>query len=160
MLSVGLIYLLLISSAYLVLFSSDRPKSRQALQIGAQSLLKLLPLLIAVFGLVGLFQEFLPPQLVSTWLGEASGGLALLLGAAAGAIAIGPPLAAYPLAGSLLDAGAWPPAVAAFILSWISVGIITLPFEAQTFGARFTLLRNSISFLTAMLSGLLLGLLL
>ena len=51
-------------------------------------------------------------------------------------ISIGPPLAAYPLAGSLLDAGAWPPAIAAFILSWISVGIITLPFEAQDIMAR------------------------
>ena len=160
MLSVGLIYLLLISAAYLILFSLDRLKSRQALKIAGQSLLKLLPLLVAVFGLVGLFQEFLPAQLVSTWLGESSGFLALFLGAAAGAISIGPPLAAYPLAGSLIDAGAWPPAIAAFILSWVSVGIVTLPFEAQTFGSRFALLRNGISFIAAMLCGLLLGLLL
>lgn len=45
-------------------------------------------------------------------------------------------------------------------MSWVSVGIITLTFEAQTFGSRFALLRNSISFGVAMLSGLLLGLLL
>ena len=160
MLFVGLIYLLLIASCYLVLFKLDRQKSQQSLQIGAKSLVKLLPLLVAVFGLVGLFQEFFPPQLVSQWLGESSGLLSLLIAAAAGAVAIGPPLAAYPLAGSLIDAGAWPPAVATFILSWISVGIITLPFEAQTFGTRFALLRNSISFVTAMLCGLLLGLLL
>ena len=160
MLSVGLIYLLLISGVYLILFLLDRRKSLRALKIAGQSLIKLLPLLIAVFGLVGLFQEFLPPQLVSQWLGKSSGMLALLIGTAAGAISIGPPLAAYPLAGSLLDAGAWPPAIAAFILSWISVGIITLPFEAQTFGSRFALLRNSISFIVAMLCGLLLGVLL
>ncbi len=160
MTSVGLIYLLLIGSCYLIFAFIDRQKTGQSLQIAGQSLLKLIPLLIAVFGLVGLFQEFLPPQLVSQWLGESSGLLALLIGTSAGAISIGPPLAAYPLAGSLLDAGAWPPAIAAFILSWISVGIITLPFEAQTFGSRFALLRNGISFIAAMLSGLLLGLLL
>ncbi|NOY13471.1 MAG: permease [Deltaproteobacteria bacterium] len=160
MLLVGFIYLLLIGSAYLVFFSINPQKSRQSLKIAGQSLIKLLPLLVAIFGLVGLFQEFLPPQLVSKWLGESSGFLALLIGAAAGAIAIGPPLAAYPLAGSLIAAGAWPPAVAAFILSWISVGIITLPFEAQTFGGRFALLRNGISFIVAILCGLLLGLLL
>ena len=160
MISVGLIYLLLIGSTYLILAAIDRQKTRQSLNIAGQSLLKLLPLLVAVFGLVGLFQEFLPAQLVTKWLGESSGVLALLLGASAGAVAIGPPLAAYPLAGSLIDAGAWPPAVAAFILSWISVGIITLPFEAQTFGSRFALLRNGISFIAAMLCGLLLGLLL
>lgn len=157
---VGCIYLLLIGSAYLVLVLRNRQKTVQALKMAGQSLMKMLPLLVAVFGLVGLFQEFLPAELVTQWLGESSGVLGLLLGAGAGAVAIGPPLAAYPLAGSLLDAGAWPPAIAAFIVSWISVGIITLPFEAQTFGSRFALLRNAISFVAAMLCGLLLGVLL
>jgi len=157
---IGFIYLLIIGSAYLVLALKDRQKIGLSLQMAGKSLLKLIPLLAAVFGLVGLFQEFLPPQLVSQWLGESSGFLGLLLGASAGAVAIGPPLAAYPLAGSLLDAGAWPPAIAAFIVSWISVGIVTLPFEAQVFGSRFALLRNSVSFLVAMLGGLLLGVLL
>ena len=160
MVYIGVFYLLLIGGAYLILFRLDRAKSRQSLRIGADSLRRLLPLLVAIFGLVGLFQEFLPPDLVSAWLGGSNRLLALLLGASAGAISIGPPLAAYPLAGSLLAAGAWPPAIAAFILSWVSVGIITLPFEAQTFGVRFALLRNGISFAAAMLSGLLLGLLL
>jgi uncharacterized membrane protein YraQ (UPF0718 family) len=160
MFSIGLIYLLLIGTTYLFLLMRDRQKAVEALQIARQSLLKLLPLLVAVFGLVGLFQEFLPSELVSRWLGESSRLLALLIGSLAGAVAIGPPLAAYPLAGSLLAAGAWPPAIAAFILSWISIGIITLPFEAQVFGSRFALLRNGISFVAAMLSGLLLGMLL
>lgn len=160
MLSVGLIYLLLIGSCYLISAFFDHQKSVQSLKIAGQSLLKLIPLLLAVFGLVGLFQEFLPQQLISQWLGESSGLLSLFIATSAGAISIGPPLAAYPLAGSLLDAGAWPPSIAAFILSWISVGIITLPFEAQTFGSRFALLRNSISFIAAMLCGLLLGMLL
>ncbi|WP_303722948.1 permease [Malonomonas rubra] len=157
---VGLVYLLLIGSAYLLLTLRDRQKTGQSLKMAGKSLLKMMPLLVAVFGLVGLFQEFLPAELVSRWLGESSGLVGLLIGAGAGAIAIGPPLAAYPLAGSLLDAGAWPPAIAAFIVSWISVGIITITFEAQIFGARFALLRNSISFVAAMLCGLLLGLLL
>lgn len=157
---VGLIYLLIIASAYLLLALKNRQKTGQSLTMTGKSLLKLLPLLMAVFGLVGLFQEFLPAELVSQWLGESSGILGLLIGASAGAVAIGPPLAAYPLAGSLLDAGAWPPAIAAFIVSWISVGIITLPFEAQIFGSRFALLRNGISFVTAMLCGLLLGVML
>lgn len=157
---VGFVYLAIIGSAYLLLALKDRQKTGQSLKMAGKSLLKLLPLLLAVFGLVGLFQEFLPPALVARWLGESSGMSGLLLGATAGAVAIGPPLAAYPLAGSLLDAGAWPPAIAAFIVSWISVGIVTLPFEAQTFGSRFALLRNGIGFMAAMLCGLLIGMLL
>ncbi|PLX91933.1 MAG: permease [Desulfuromonas sp.] len=157
MLRVGLVYLALMTLVYLVLWRRDPAKVRQSLLVGGKALAKLLPLLLAVFGLVGLFQVYLPPERVEAWLGASGGLVSLLVGALAGAISIGPPLAAYPLAGSLLDAGAWPPAVAAFIVSWISVGVVTLPFEAQTFSLRFSLLRNGLSFLAAMLIGLLLG---
>ena len=58
---------------------------------------------------------------------------------------------------SLLAGGAWPPAVAAFIMSWISVGVITLPFEAKIFSWRFALIRNALTLITAYFSGLLLG---
>ncbi len=157
MLTVGLVYLILIALVYLLLGRIDRARTRQALQIGVRSLWMLLPLLIAVFGLVGLFQVFLPPEQVERVMGAANGWWSLLAAGALGAVSIGPPLAAYPLADSMLAAGAWPPAVAAFIVSWISVGIITLPFEAATFSLRFALLRNSMNFGLAMLIGLLLG---
>ena len=81
----------------------------------------------------------------------------LLIGGLVGAIAIGPPLASYPIAGSLLANGAWPPAVAAFIMSWISVGVVTLPFEASIFSWRFALLRNGLTLIAALFCGLLLG---
>jgi uncharacterized membrane protein YraQ (UPF0718 family) len=160
MFKVGLIYLIIISVAYLTLHRIDRGKTRLSLQVAGRSLRKLIPLLIAVFGLVGLFQVFLPPERVEQFLGAGNGWMSLFLGGALGAVSIGPPLAAYPLAGSMLDAGAWPPAVAAFVVSWISVGIITLPFEASVFSVRYALLRNSIGFIVALLIGLLLGLLL
>ena len=157
MLTVGLIYLILIGITYLVLARFDRAKTILSLQVAARSLRMLLPLLIAIFGLVGLFQEFLTPEQVQQVMGSANGLISLLFGGLLGAVAIGPPLAAYPLAGSMLDAGAWAPAVAAFIVSWISVGIVTLPFEASVFSLRFAILRNSVNFALALLIGLLLG---
>lgn len=160
MFSVGVLYLLIIICCYVILWPIDRDKVFQSLRLSRQSLLKLLPLLIAIFGLVGLFQEFIPPELVARLLGKSSGLFSLTIGTFAGAISIGPPLAAYPLAETLLKAGAWPPAIAAFIFSWISIGVITLPFEVTTFGARFALLRNGISVIAAMLCGLTLGFLL
>ena len=160
MLTVSLVYLALISTVYLLLSRIDGARTRESLRIAGRSLWMLLPLLIAVFGLVGLFQVFLSPEQVERVMGAANGWLSLLVGGAIGAVSIGPPLAAYPLAGSMLDAGAWPPAVAAFIVSWISVGIITLPFEAATFSLRFALLRNSVNFGLALLIGLLLGIVL
>jgi uncharacterized membrane protein YraQ (UPF0718 family) len=49
------------------------------------------------------------------------------------------------------------PAVAAFIVSWVLVGVASLPFEAKMFGWRFALLRNSLSFVIAMGIGLVMG---
>jgi uncharacterized membrane protein YraQ (UPF0718 family) len=157
MVKIGLVYLVLVAGLYLLAFGRDRQRIGLALKNGGGALVNLLPFLLAIFALVGLAQEFLPAELIEKLLGQQNRGLALLLGGLAGAISVGPPLAAYPIAGTLVDNGAWPPAVAAFILSWVSVGIVTLPFEAKIFSWRFALVRNGLTLLTAMLSGLLLG---
>lgn len=159
MTQVGLVYLLLIATAYTLGFRRDRAKAAQSLKVAGSSLLKLLPLLAAIFALIGLFQVFVPPEIIERQLGIGSGWRALFTGGLLGAVSIGPPLAAYPLAGSLLEAGAWPPAVAAFIVSWVSVGVVTLPFEAEIFGTRFAIARNALSFVAALLIGLLVGIL-
>ena len=156
-LTIGLIYFVLVVAAYVWFFRGDGREARKAVKIGAKSLLNLLPLLLAVFALVGLFREFLPPELIENLFGAEHRFLSLVTGGMLGAVSIGPPLASYPIAGTLLAEGAWPPAVAAFILAWISVGVVTLPFEAKIFGWRFALVRNSVTLVAAMVSGLLLG---
>ncbi len=155
--NVALTYLVLVATAYALLFRRSPEKTRMSLQVAKGSLLKLAPMLAAIFGLIGLFQVFIPAELIERWLGASSSWTALLTGGLLGAVAIGPPVAAFPLAGSMLDAGAWPPAAAAFVVSWISVGVITLPFEAEVFGLRFALSRNAIAFVSALLIGLLIG---
>lgn len=157
---VGIAYCLVIAALYLLALRRDPARARRSLQAAGRSLRSLVPLLVAVFALVGLFEVFLPPALIERWLGAASGTASLLAGGLLGAVAIGPPAAAFPLAGSLLQAGAWAPAVAAFIVSWLLVGIVTLPFEASVFGLRFALVRNSLSLLAALAIGLLIGALL
>jgi len=160
MIKVGLFYIVVIGACYAWFWRRDRQKTARSLQVARQSLLRVVPLLLAIFGLIGLFETYCPPELIKSWLGAGSGALALLTGGLAGAVAIGPPLAAFPLAGSLLESGAWAPAVATFIISWISVGVVTLPFEASVFGTRFALLRNLLAFAAALLIGLCVGLLL
>jgi len=157
MVKIGLIYLLLVAGLYWLAFGRDKARILLALKNGGGTLVNLLPFLLAIFALVSLGQEFLPMQWIEGLLGPGNRALALLLGALAGAISVGPPLASYPIAGTLVANGAWPPAVAAFILSWVSVGVLSLPFEAKIFSWRFALVRNGLTLLTAMLSGLLLG---
>jgi len=153
----GLIYLILITILYLVGFRRDAEKARQSLLAARQTLWRMIPLLLSIFALIGLFQEFVPPEMIYTWLGAENHLLSLLNGGLVGAVAIGPPVAAFPIAGSFIEMGAWPPAAAAFIVSWVSVGVLSLPVEAHVFGWRFALWRNLITLVAALLIGLLIG---
>ncbi len=155
--SIAFIYLVLVGLAYVWALRKNPEKAKKSLKTGAGALRSLAPLLVAIFALVGLFQEFLPPEMIESILGQGNQLVSLILGGLLGAVSLGPPLASYPIAGSLLASGAWPPAVAAFILSWISVGVVTMPFEAKVFSWRFALLRNGLTFVGALFSGLLLG---
>jgi len=147
----------LVTFLYLLAFRRDAEKTRLSLSAARATLLRMAPLLLAIFALIGLFQEFIPPEMIHTWLGADNHLLSLLNGGLVGAVAIGPPVAAFPIAGSFIATGAWPPAAAAFIVSWVSVGVVSLPVEAHVFGWRFALLRNLITFIAALLIGLLIG---
>jgi uncharacterized membrane protein YraQ (UPF0718 family) len=146
--------------AYAVVARRSKDKAATAVKAGAKQLRSIAPTFLAVFGLVGLFEGFVPPSLIERWLGTASGVTSLLVGAGVGSVAAGPPPAAFPLAATLLKGGAWPPAIAAFIVAWVLVGVVSLPFEAKTFGWRFALLRNGLSFVAACVIGLGVGMVL
>ena len=113
-------------------------------------LLRVFPNIFAVVLLSGLIMEFVPLNRLSEFLG---GGIFTdgLIGAGIGSISIGNPLVSYVLGGELLDQGVSLMAVTALLVSWVTVGSIQLPAEIQTFGARFALVRNGLSFLFAMI---------
>jgi len=108
-----------------------------------------LPDILAVVFLSGLFIEFVPVKDLTDVLG---GGLLTdgLLGAAIGSVSIGNPLISYALGGELLEQGISLITVTALLVSWVTVGILQLPAEIQALGPRFTLIRNALSFLFAL----------
>jgi len=109
---------------------------------------RVLPNILAVVLLSGFFIEFVHLDQLSEYLGGslfADG----LVGAGIGSISIGNPLISYVLGGELLDQGISLLAVTALLVSWVTVGSTQLPAEMQTFGVRFALLRNGISFVFA-----------
>lgn len=153
----GLVYAMAMLIVYAYIARTRPGVAGKAAKAGAKQLGSIAPTFLAVFGLVGLFQVFVPPALIDRWMGAASGAQSLLVGATVGSVAAGPPPTAFPIAAGLLESGAWMPAVAAFIVSWVLVGVASLPFEAKMFGWRFALLRNSLSFVIAMEIGLVMG---
>ena len=153
----SLVSLALVGGAYVWTAFRRRQSAAQAARVGLKSFRGMATTFVAVFGLVGLFEVYIPASLIGKWMGHSAGVLSLLTGGVLGSVAAGPPAAAFPIARTLLDGGAWMPAVAAFIVSWVLVGVVSLPFEAKVFGARFALIRNGGSFLVALLIGLIMG---
>ena len=73
-----------------------------------------------------------------------------LIGTVVGSLAGGNPLTSYIIGGELKIQGVSMLAITAFIVSWVTVGVIQLPAEALMLGRRFALIRNAISFLMSM----------
>lgn len=154
---IGYAYLILAAIGFVYTYSKSREKAKKAAEGALKSLRGVALTFVGVFGLVGLLDVFVPPAFIERVLGSHGGVMSLLAGSALGSVAAGPPVAAYPIAASLLKSGAWAPAVAAFIVSWTLVGFVSLPFESRTFGPRFAIARNGVSFVFAMIIGLLMG---
>jgi len=115
-----------------------------------KSLVVVMPMLIAIIGLVGLFETIITPQMLHSLFS----GFALkdtLIGTLAGGVSVGQPFLSYIIGGELLQEGVSLYAVTAFILSFVTLGVIQLPLEFSLFGARFTIMRNLLSLLFALL---------
>jgi len=109
-----------------------------------------LPVLIGVILLIGLFKSYIPSKLISSvFTGEIFRDT--FLGSTIGSILAGNPITSYIIGGELLKEGVSLFAVTAFIIAWVTVGIIQLPAEASILGKRFALIRNILSFLFSIL---------
>ena len=115
-----------------------------------KTLTMVMPMLLSVIGLMGLFEALVTPEMIqSVFKGSVLSDT--LIGTGVGAISVGQPFLSYAIGGELLDEGVSLYAVTAFILSFVTLGLIQLPLEWSLFGTRFTVLRNVLSFIFALL---------
>lgn len=113
-----------------------------------------IPILVGVLLLIGLVKSLIPDAFFQKVF---TGNRVLdpFVGAVIGSVAGGNPLTSYVIGGELLDKGTSLVAVVAFILSWVTVGVIQLPAESLMLGRRFAFVRNGVSFVFAILIALL-----
>ncbi|WP_426377675.1 permease [Desulforudis sp. 1031] len=131
-------------------------KSRQALKIAQKQFLNIFPGMLGIIGLIGLMLALVPREIIQSLFGNDS-LVGILLISAVGSITLMPAFIAFPLASSLLEAGASVTAVACFITTLLMVGTLTAPLEAQYFGKKFTILRNGFGLLFALIIGFTMG---
>lgn len=127
----------------------DRAKTKRAIKKGWMAFIKLLPVLVPLFLIVGILLSIITPTMISMVLGEDSGIFGALLGMLIGAVAFMPPFVAFPLGSQLLESGAGYPQVAAFVTTLMGVGLVYWAAEVKYFGNRAVVLRNSLAFIGA-----------
>ncbi len=135
----------------------DRHKTQNALKTALKTFIRILPQVLFIIIIIGLLMGFISPVLISRLLGQQSGLTGILTVAVAGAVLHIPSLISFPLAASLLQQGAAVTTVATFITTLTMIGMVTLPLEIKELGKEMALLRNGISFLAAVLIGLVMG---
>jgi len=123
----------------------------------AKSLWNLFPLLLATILLVSLVIKLIPQSFYLTVL-EGHFILGSFIGSLIGSISVGTPLTSYIIGGELLEKGISLIVVTAFLVAWVTVGVIQLPAESTILGKKFALLRNLIAFISAIIIALIIGL--
>lgn len=144
----------------LISLVKSREKTIKAFNVAGKALLRSAPSLLTVLGIVGLTLGILTPETISRMVGAEAGFTATIVAAVLGAITLIPSLVAFPLAGSLLRSGATSMTISAFITTLVMVGIVTAPMEIKTLGKKFTLLRNGLGFIFALIIAGIMGMIL
>ena len=105
-----------------------------------------------------LFVLFLiPDRIISTYLGSDNRFMAIVLAALIGSVTLMPGFIVYPLCGILLQKGVLYMVLSAFTTTLMMVGVLTYPIEKTYFGTKVTIIRNTLSFLIALIVAVITG---
>lgn len=128
-------------------------KLKQAIKKSAKGMYKALPVLTGVILLVSLANTLIPKSIYSSLFSK-NIFLDSVIGSALGSILAGNPITSYILGGELLNQGISLIAVTAFIVAWVTVGIVQLPAEIMLLGKKFAITRNITAFIFAIIVAL------
>lgn len=140
-----------------VSFMKDKARTKHALKtafaMGRGMLISILSIIFAI----GLLLTALPPTKIAGFVSNQSILLATFLAALFGTVTLVPAFIAFPLVGTLVGAGVSIVPSVAFLTTLTMVGAVTFPLEKKEFGIKFTVIRNSLSFIFAIAIALIMG---
>lgn len=155
--------IILIGSAILALLISlrkDKKKTMNSLDQAKQMMKGMISDMVGILLLIGLVLTLIPTDMIERLIGNESGFFAVLISAVIGTITLIPAFVAFPLIGSLKSGGAGIVTLTAFLTTLTMVGFLTMPLEVKSFGKKFTFIRNSVSFVFAIVIALAMGVIL
>jgi len=138
----------------LLSFHMNRLVITESLSKTTNSLKQIIPTILGVVFLLSLAIVAIPKSFYTSIFTE-NNIFDPLIGAVFGSVAAGSPVSSYIVGGELLKEGVSLVAVSAFVLAWVSVGIIQLPAESLMLGRTFAITRNVVSFVISIVVAIL-----
>lgn len=138
-------------------FAKNKTKTKQALKMALNMGKGMAVSIFTIIFAIGLILTLLPPADIATFVGKQSILIATVASALLGTITLVPAFIAFPLVGTLVDAGVGIVPAVAFLTTLTMVGVVTFSLEKKEFGIKFTAVRNGLSFLFAIIIALVMG---
>jgi uncharacterized membrane protein YraQ (UPF0718 family) len=136
---------LLLLGVHLVLALPFPDLAARSARNGIRSLAEVLAIVPSVLILIGLFDAWVPKDVVARNLGRSSGLRGVLLALLLGTGAAGPIYAAFPIGATLLEKGARPANLVIFLGAWATIKLPMLLMEGAFLGLRFALWRLALT---------------
>ncbi|MCH4887315.1 permease [Acidaminobacter sp. JC074] len=146
--------------SFLISIKKDKTKTLDSLKQARKMMKSMLSDIIGILLLIGLVLALIPSEMIEKLIGGETGLIAVIVSALVGTVTLIPAFVAFPLIGSLKANGAGIMALTAFLTTLTMVGFLTMPLEIKTFGKKFTLVRNALSFTFAIIISLIMGVIL
>ena len=137
----------------------DKTKTLTSMKMASGMMKGMAGEIIGILFLIGLILTFFPPETINQVIGKYSILTSTIISAAVGTITLIPAFVAFPLVGSLVDGGVSIIPSVAFLTTLTMVGLVTFPLEKDEFGLKFTVSRNLLSFIFAIIIALIMGVL-
>lgn len=144
-------------AAFIASLVKDKQKTFNSMKMAKGMMKNMVGQIIGILLLIGLILTFIPPEVIKSALGESNTFISTIVSALAGSITLIPAFVAFPLVGSLVDAGASIIPAVAFLTTLTMVGLVTFPLEKREFGLKFATIRNIFSFVFAIMIALAMG---
>jgi len=137
-------------------FKGKKEKStvKNAFQKTWKNFINSFPIILGILLLVSLIFTLIPGTILSN-IFTGNRLLDPLIGATIGSFSAGNASTSYIIGGELQQEGVSLLAITAFIVSWVTVGIVQLPAEALILNKKFAVIRNLIAFVSSIIVAIL-----
>jgi uncharacterized membrane protein YraQ (UPF0718 family) len=127
-----------------------RKQLKESIYKAGKSLWNMFPIILGTILLVSLISALVPQSLYTKIFTE-NYFLDPFIGSLIGSISAGMPLTGYIFGGELLKQGISLLAVTAFLVAWVTVGVVQLPAEMMILGKKFAVFRNLSAFVLSII---------